>query len=71
MMTDNRCLTYEEFLQTPESFVIDLGKIIALKEKWGLDFTADEKILRSYMRRLQLRSAINQLSASATKANGD
>lgn len=51
-------MTYEEFLQTPASFVDDLAKILELKGKWGLSLTPDEKMLRRHLRTLQLRSAV-------------
>jgi hypothetical protein len=55
----NRCLTYEEFLQTPASFVDDVVDIIRAKEKWGLDLTNDEKTLKSYIIRMRIR-ALNE-----------
>lgn len=52
----NRCLTYEEFLLTPASFVDDVVSIIRLKEKWGLDLTNDEKTLKNYIIRMRIRA---------------
>jgi RecB family endonuclease NucS len=51
----NRCLTYEEFLQTPADFVDDVVDIIRAKEKWGLDLTNDEKTLKNYVIRMHIK----------------
>lgn len=51
-------MTYEEFLQTPASFVDDLAKILELKGKWGLSLTDDEVMLRRHLSTLQIRSAV-------------
>jgi hypothetical protein len=51
-------MTYEEFLQTPASFVDDVAKILELKGKWGLSLTDDEVMLRRHLRTLQIRSAV-------------
>jgi hypothetical protein len=50
----NRCLTYEEFLQTPASFVDDVVKILEIKEKWGLDLTRDEETIKNYIMRMRI-----------------
>jgi len=52
----NRCLTYEEFLLTPASFVDDVVSIIRAKEKWGLDLTDDEKTLKNYIIRMRIKA---------------
>jgi len=49
-------LSYEEFLQTPASFMYDMQQVISLKKKWGLELTTDESAIASYMVRARIRS---------------
>lgn len=50
-------MTYEEFLQTPHTFVNDVVEIITMKKKWGLSLTGEEKMLQRHIRTLTLRSS--------------
>lgn len=59
----NRCLTYEEFLQTPASFVNNVVKILEIKEKWGLDLTNDEKTIKKYITRMRIAVLGKQLDS--------
>lgn len=63
----NRCLTYEEFLQTPADFVNDVVDIIRAKEKWGLDLTNDEKTLKNYIIRMRIKILGKQLNSTTPK----
>ena len=50
-------MRYEEFLQTPHTFVNDVVEIITMKKKWGLELTREEKMLQRHIRTLTLRSS--------------
>ena len=50
-------MNYQEFLQTPYTFMNDVVKIITLKKKWGLALTGEEKMLQRHIRTLTLRSS--------------
>jgi len=54
--TMSRTLTYEEFLLTPASFVQDLELIFVVKQKYGLDFTKEERVLMKYIRMCRLQA---------------
>jgi hypothetical protein len=63
----NRCLTYEEFLQTPADFVDDVVSIIRAKEKWGLDLTDDEKTLKNYITQMRVEVLGKHLNSTTRK----
>ena len=48
-------MNYEEFLQTPHTFVNDVVEILTIKKKWGLSLTREEKMLQRHIRTLTLR----------------
>lgn len=50
-------MKYEEFLQTPHTFMNDVVEILTIKKKWGLELTREEKILQKHIRILTLRSS--------------
>ena len=50
-------MNYQEFLQTPYTFMNDVVKIITLKKKWGLALTGEEKKLQRHIHTLTLRSS--------------
>jgi hypothetical protein len=62
--TENRSLTYEEFLQVPQVFVDDAVKILNIKKKWGLDLTDDEKTIRRHIKKMYLTQAAKHLNSS-------
>lgn len=47
-------MTYEDFLQIPYSFAADLEKLLAIKEKWDLPLSEEEKKLKRYYHRYML-----------------
>jgi hypothetical protein len=50
-------MNYEQFLQTPHTFMNDVVEIITIKKKWGLELTREEKMLQRHIRTLNLRSS--------------
>lgn len=42
-------MTYDEFLEMPTTFLDDMTKVIAIKHKYRLDFTKQEKEINSYL----------------------
>lgn len=60
----NRCLTYEEFLLTPASFVDDVVKILEIKKKWGLDLTQDEKTIKKYIMRMRIDALAKHIDST-------
>jgi hypothetical protein len=50
-------MNYQEFLQTPDTFMNDIIEIITIKKKWGLALTREEKMLQRHIRTLTLRSS--------------
>lgn len=50
-------MNYEEFLQTPHTFMNDVVEIITIKKKWGLELTKEERMLQDHIRTLTLRSS--------------
>lgn len=50
-------MNYQEFLQTPHTFMNDVVEIITIKKKWGLALTREEKMLQRHIRILTLRSS--------------
>ena len=50
-------MNYNEFLQTPHTFMNDVVEIITIKKKWGLALTREEKMLQRHIRTLTLRSS--------------
>lgn len=50
-------MNYQEFLQTPHTFVNDVVEILTIKKKWGLSLTREEKTLQRHIRTLTLRSS--------------
>jgi hypothetical protein len=63
----NRCLTYDEFLQAPASFVNDVIGIIGAKERWGLDLTNDEKTLKNHITRMRIEVLSEHLNSTTRK----
>ena len=47
-------MNYEDFLQIPHSFGADLEKLLAIKKKWGLSLSEEEKMLRRHYYRYML-----------------
>jgi len=60
----NRCLTYEEFLQTPAAFVNDIVTILEIKKKWGLDLTQDEKTIKKYIMRMRIDALAKHIDST-------
>jgi hypothetical protein len=50
-------MNYNDFLQTPHTFVMDVVKILTIKKKWRLSLTREEKMLQKHIRTLTLRSS--------------
>ena len=50
-------MNYEEFLQTPHTFMNDVVEILTIKKKWGLALTREERMLQRHIRTLTLRSS--------------
>lgn len=50
-------MNYEQFLQTPHTFMNNVVEILTIKKKWGLELTREEKMLQRYIRILTLRSS--------------
>ena len=50
-------MNYQEFLQTPHTFMNDVVEILTIKKKWGLELTREEKMLQRHIRTLTLRSS--------------
>ena len=50
-------MNYQEFLQTPHTFVNDVDEILTIKKKWGLALTGEEKMLQRHIRTLTLRTS--------------
>ena len=50
-------MTYEEFLQTPHTFMNDVVEILTIKKKWGLELTKEERMLQKHIRTITLRSS--------------
>jgi len=50
-------MNYQEFLQTPHTFVNDVDEILTIKKKWGLALTREEKMLQRHIRTLTLRTS--------------
>jgi hypothetical protein len=50
-------MNYQEFLQTPDTFMNDIIEIITIKKKWGLALTREENMLQRHIRTLTLRSS--------------
>ena len=48
-------MNYNEFLQTPRSFAVEVTEMLAVKKKWGLALTREEKMLQRHIRTLRLR----------------
>jgi hypothetical protein len=44
-------MNYNQFLQTPNSFVNDVVEILTMKKKWGLSLTREEKMLFKHIKR--------------------
>ena len=42
-------MTYEEFLQMPHSFVMDMLQVMNIKIKYHLEFTEQEKQINQYL----------------------
>lgn len=47
-------MTYEDFLQIPHSFAADFEKLLAIKEKWDLPLSEEEKNLKRHYCRYML-----------------
>ena len=50
-------MNYEEFLQTPHTFMNDIVEILTMKKKWGLELTREERMLQRHICTLTLRSS--------------
>ena len=50
-------MNYDDFLQTPHTFMNDVVEILTIKKKWGLELTREEKMLQKHIRTLTLRSS--------------
>lgn len=50
-------MNYQEFLQTPHTFMNDVVEILTMKKKWGLELTTEERMLQKHIRTLRLRSS--------------
>jgi hypothetical protein len=54
-------MTYEEFLDMPTTFFDDMVKVIALKHKYRLEFTEEEKKINQHLMKYDEELKINAL----------
>jgi len=54
-------MTYEEFLEKPTSYYDDMLKLIAIKHKYRLEFTKQEKEINQYILQYEEDMKINEL----------
>ena len=54
-------MTYEEFLQMPQSFVSDMLRVMNIKIKYQLEFTEQEKEINQYLLQHDEQNKLNSL----------
>lgn len=54
-------MTYEQFLDMPTSFIDDMARVISLKHKYRLEFTAEEKEINQHILTYMEEMRINEL----------
>jgi hypothetical protein len=42
-------MNYNQFLQTPRSFAVEVTEMLVVKKKWGLALTREEKMLKKHL----------------------
>ena len=42
-------MNYNQFLQTPISFAVEVAEMLDVKKKWGLALTREEKMLKKHL----------------------
>lgn len=60
-------MTYEEFLDMPTTFFDDMVKVIALKHKYRLEFTEEEKQINQHIMTYDEELKINALRSKFEK----
>jgi len=54
-------MTYEEFLDMPTTFLDDMTQVIAIKNKYRLDFTEEEKEINDHLMTYWEEMKLNEL----------
>lgn len=54
-------MTYEEFLQKPRTFVMDMLQVMNIKIKYQLEFTEQEKQINQYLLQYDEETKLNSL----------